>query len=103
MAEKNINEISRDARVLLNKANEAAQRENFDYAIALYNQVLEKEPGFFEGRKALREMQLRNAGGGGGFLKKMLSGASSSPLVAKGQIALRTNPASALAIAEQIL
>ena len=103
MAEKNISEISRDARVLLNKANEAAQRENFDYAIALYSQVLEKEPGFFEGRKALREMQLRKAGGGGGFFKKMLSGASSSPLVAKGQIALRTNPASALAIAEQIL
>ena len=103
MAEKNINEISRDARVLLNKANEAAQRENFDYAIALYSQVLEKEPGFFEGRKALREMQLRKAGGGGGFFKKMLSGASSSPLVAKGQIALRTNPASALVIAEQIL
>jgi tetratricopeptide (TPR) repeat protein len=103
MAEKEINEISRDARVLFNKANEAAQRENLDYAIALYNQVLEKEPGFFEGRKALRELQLKKTGGGGGFFKKMLSGASSSPLVAKGQIALRTNPASALALAEQIL
>ena len=54
MAEKEINEISRDARVLFNKANEAAQRENLDYAIALYNQVLEKEPGFFECRKLLR-------------------------------------------------
>ena len=103
MAEKEINEISRDARVLFNKANEAAQRENLDYAIALYNQVLEKEPGFFECRKALRELQFKKAGGGGGFFKKMLSGASSSPLVAKGQIAMRNNPASALAIAEQIL
>jgi tetratricopeptide (TPR) repeat protein len=103
MAEKEISEISRDARVLYIKANEAAQRENFDYAIALFNQVLEKEPGFFECRKSLREAQLRKAGGGGGFFKKMLSGASSSPLVAKGQIALRSNPAGALAIAEQIL
>jgi len=103
MAEKEIGEISRDARVLFNKANEAAQRENLDYAIALYNQVLEKEPGFFECRKALRELQFRKTGGGGGFFKKMLSGASSSPLVAKGQIALRGNPAGALAIAEQIL
>jgi tetratricopeptide (TPR) repeat protein len=103
MAEKEISEISRDARVLYIKANEAAQRENFDYAIALFNQVLEKEPGFFECRKALREAQVRKAGGGGGFFKKMLSGASSSPLVAKGQIALRSNPAGALAIAEQIL
>ena len=103
MAEKEISEISRDARVLYTKANEAAQRENLDYAIALYNQVLEKEPGFFECRKALRELQIRKTGGGGGFFKKMLSGASSSPLVAKGQIALRSNPANALAIAEQIL
>ena len=103
MAEKEISEISRDARVLFNKGAEAAQRENLDYAIALYNQVLEKEPGFFECRKQLRELQFRKTGGGGGFFKKMLSGASSSPLVAKGQIALRTNPASALAIAEQIL
>jgi tetratricopeptide (TPR) repeat protein len=103
MAEKDINEISRDARVLFNKANEAVQRDNLDYAIALYNQVLEKEPGFFECRKALRELQFRKAGSGGGFFKKMLSGASSSPLVAKGQIALRRNPTEALAIAEQIL
>lgn len=103
MAEKNINEISREARVLYTKAGEAAQRENNDYAIALYNQVLEKEPGFFECRKLLRAAQFKKAGGGGGFFKKMLSGAGSSPLVAKGQLALRSNPANALVIAEQIL
>jgi tetratricopeptide (TPR) repeat protein len=103
MAEKEISEISRDARVLFNKGNEAAQRENLDYAITLYNQVLEKEPGFFECRKLLRDLQFKKTGGGGGFFKRMLSGASSSPLVAKGQIALRSNPASALAIGEQIL
>ncbi|MGH7941601.1 MAG: hypothetical protein ACREFR_11080 [Limisphaerales bacterium] len=103
MAEKNINEISREARTLYTKAQEAAQRENADYAIALYNQVLEKEPGFFECRKALRDLQFKKAGSGGGFFKKMMSGASSSPLVAKGQYALRSNPANALVIAEQIL
>ena len=47
MAEKSINEVSREARLLFTKANEAAQRENVDYAITLFNQVLEKEPGFF--------------------------------------------------------
>ena len=103
MAEKIINEISREARTLYTKAQEAAQRENTDYAIALYNQVLEKEPGFFECRKALRVLQFKKAGSGGGFFKKMLSGTASSPLVAKGQLALRSNPAGALAIAEQIL
>jgi predicted Zn-dependent protease len=104
MAEKSINEISREARILYTKATEAAQRENLDYAIDLFNQVLKKEPEFFECRKALRAAQFKKAGDkGGGFFKKMWSGASSSPLVAKGQIALRRNPVEALAIAEQIL
>ena len=103
MAEKTITEISREARTLYTKAQEAAQRENIDYAIALYNQVLEKEPGFFECRKALRGEQIKKSGGGGGFFKKMLGSAGSSPLIAKGQLALRSNPAGALAIAEQIL
>jgi len=103
MAEKGINEISREARLLYVKANEAMQRENIDYGIALFNQVLEKEPGFFECRKTLRAAQIQKTGGGGGFFKKMWSGAGSSPLVAKAQLALRRNPAEALAIAEQIL
>lgn len=104
MPEKTINEISADLRRMYNKANEAAQRENFDYALALYNQVLEKEPAFYECRKALREAQLQKAGGsGGGFFKKMLSGAGNSPQVLKAQAVLHSNPASAIAIAEQIL
>ena len=104
MAEKDINEISPDLRRIYNKANEAAQRENFDYAITLFNQVLEREPALFECRKALRETQFRKAGNSGsGFFKKMLSGAGSSPQVAKAKLAMSKNPAEALAIAEQIL
>ncbi len=104
MAEKSINEISRDLRVLFAKGNEAAQRENLDYAIALFNQVLEKEPGLFECRKALREAQFRKAGdGGSGFFKRMLNRAGSSPQEAKAKMAMSKNPAEAMAIAEQIL
>jgi tetratricopeptide (TPR) repeat protein len=65
--------------------------------------VLEKEPGFFDCRKALRAAQLQRAGSGGGFLKKMWGSASSSPQVAKARMALNKNPAEAMAIAEQIL
>ena len=91
-------------RVLFTKGIEALPRENLDYAITLFNQVLEKEPGFFDCRKALRDAQFRKAGDGGtGFFKKMLSGAGSSPEVAKAKMALGKNPAEALAIAEQIL
>ena len=103
MAEKSINEISREARLSFVKANEAAQRENLDYAITLYNQVLVKEPGFFECRKALRAAQFQKCGSRGGFFKKMLSGASSSPQVAKAKMALSKNPAEAMAIAEEVL
>jgi tetratricopeptide (TPR) repeat protein len=104
MPEKAINEISADARRLYTKANEAAQRENGDYAIALYCQVLEKEPGFLECRKLLRAEQHKKAAkSGGGFFKKMMSGAGSSPQLAMAKMALSKNPAEAMASAEQIL
>ncbi len=104
MAEKYLNEISIDARRLYTKAVESAQRENYDYALALFSQTLEKEPGFFECRKALRVAQAKkSAGASTGFFKKMMSGAGSSPQVAKAKMALNKNPAEAMAIAEQIL
>ncbi len=104
MAEKNINQISADARRLHSKAVEAAQRENTDYAITLYGQVLEKEPGFYECRRALRTEQLKKqAASGGGFFKKMMSGAGSSPQLAKAKMALNKNPTEAMALAEQVL
>jgi tetratricopeptide (TPR) repeat protein len=104
MAEKNLNEIVRDARSLFTRGMEALAHDNLDYAITLLNQVLEKEPGFFDCRKALRDAQFRKAGGGGsGFFKKMWSGAGNSPQVAKAKMALGKNPAEAMVIAEQIL
>ena len=103
MAEKSVNEISRDVRAIFQKGNDALVRENYDYAVDLLTQVLDKEPAFYEGRKALRLAQIRKAGDGGGFFKKALRSAGSSPLVAKGQIALRRNPTEALSIGEQIL
>ena len=103
MAEKNLNEISREVRMMYQKGNDALIRENYDYAVDLFNQVLEKEPTLFEARKALRAAQAKKSGGSGGFFKKAWSSASSSPMVAKGQLALRKDPAEALQIAEQIL
>jgi len=96
-------EISRDIRVIYQKGQDALTRENYDYAIDLLMQVLEKEPGFYEGRKALRSAQHKKAGDGGGFFKKAFKSASSTPLLAKGNMTLRSNPAEALQIGEQIL
>src|ERR1019366_9377852 len=103
MAEKSLNELPRDLRMLFTKGSDALQRENLDYGIDLFNQILAKEPGMYDCRKALRTAQMRKAGKGGGFFKKMMSSASSSPMVAKGHMALGKDPAEALRIAEQIL
>src|SRR5436190_5912880 len=103
MAEKSLNELPRDLRVIYTKGTEALQRDNFDYAIDLFNQVLAKAPAVLDARKALRTAQQRKAGNSGGFLKKMFNTASSQPALAKGEMALRKDPAEALQIAEQIL
>src|ERR1017187_9297966 len=104
MAEKSQNDLPRDVRGRYEKGKEALNRENIDYAIDLFNQVLVREPRFYEARHALRITQLRRSGGSaGGFFKKMLRGTSSSPLIAKGQMALNKAPAEALQIAEQVL
>jgi tetratricopeptide (TPR) repeat protein len=104
MAEKMINELPPDLRRQHTKAVEAMQRENTDYAIALFCQILEREPAVFECRKALRAAQVKKAGATStGFFKKMWSGAGSSPQVAKAKLSLNKNPGEAMAIAEEIL
>src|SRR3989454_3924162 len=103
MAEKSLNDLPRDLRVLFTKGNEALQRDNFDYAIDLFNQVLAKEPAVYECRKALRTAQHSKVGGRGGVLKKFFSSATSQPALAKGEIALRKDPGEALQIAEHVL
>jgi tetratricopeptide (TPR) repeat protein len=104
MAEKSLRETPRDIRPLVTKGQDALSRDNFDYAIDLFTQVLARDPALFEVRKALREAQQGKAAtGSSGFFKKMLTSAGSSPQIAKAQLALRSNPAEALAIVEQVL
>lgn len=103
MAEKSLNTLTRDLRVLYNKGCDAMVRDNFDYAVDLFTQVLNKEPALYECRQALRTAQQRKAGTGGGFFKKMLSSAGAQPQVTKAQIALHKDPVEAMRVAEQVL
>ncbi|MDB6021030.1 MAG: hypothetical protein JWQ04_887, partial [Pedosphaera sp.] len=103
MPEKTLNDLPRDLRLLYTRGFEAYQRENFDYAVEMFTQVLAKEPSVFEVRKTLRAAQMGKSGKSGGFFKRLTSSASSSPQVAKGQMALRKNPLEAMQIAEEIL
>jgi len=103
MAEKSLTQLPPDLRRLVTKGDEAAKRDNFDYAIALYSQVLQKQPGCFDVRKALRTVQFGKAGGRTTFFKKVFASASTSPQLAKAQLALRQHPADALPLAEEVL
>ena len=103
MPEKALNEVPRDLRDLFQKGSVALQRQNYDYAIAIFSQVLQTEPAFFDCRQALRVAQFKKSGGSTSFFKKVFSGASSSPQMAKAQMTLRKNPLEAMQIAEQIL
>lgn len=103
MPEKNVSALPRELRDLYNKGTQALTRQNFEYAIAIFNQVLVKEPSCFECRQALRAAQFKNAGNSGGFFKKMLGGASSSPAIAKAQMSLRKDPIETIQTLEQVL
>src|SRR5438093_4324128 len=86
MPEKSVSDLPRDLRELYQKGATALQRQNFDYAIAILQQVLQREPALLEARQALRAAQIKKSGGTTSFLKKVLGGASNSPLVAKAQM-----------------
>ena len=103
MPEKSLSAIPRPLREQYEKGLAAIQRQNLDYAVAIFTQVLQQEPAFYACREALRAAQFRKSGGKGGLFKKMFGTASSSPLLAKGQMALRNNPLEAIGIAEQML
>lgn len=103
MPETSPNSLPHDLKAWFRKGNEALQRDNFDYAIALYNQILDKEPACYECRESLRAAQLGKAGNAGGFFKKALNFAGSSPQLTKAKLALGRNPLEAIATAEQIL
>jgi tetratricopeptide (TPR) repeat protein len=101
MAEKLISQIPRPVREQYAKGMTAFERKNFDYAIAIFNQVLAQEPGFFDCRQALRVSQHKKCGSGSTFFKKMLSGAGSSPLLAKAQ--MQKDPLETIKTVEQVL
>ena len=103
MPEKSVTEIPRPVRELFEKGKTAMVRHNLDYAIMHFEQVLQKEPAFYECRETLRAIQFKKAGASGGLFKKFMGGVSNQPMLAKGQLALNRDPLEALAIAEQVL
>lgn len=100
MAEKEVSEIPFAQQDLFEKGIAALKKNNLDYAITLFMTVLRAEPGFYQAREALRATQHKRASGKTSFFKKFVGSASS---LTRGQVALRSNPIEALAVAEEVL
>jgi tetratricopeptide (TPR) repeat protein len=100
MPEKPQSQIPFSTRELYDKGIAAVEKNNLDYAVTLFMQVLRLEPGFYEAREALRATQHRRAAGKRSLFRKLVGSASS---LTRGQVALRSNPQDAILIAEEAL
>ncbi|MCX6909524.1 MAG: tetratricopeptide repeat protein [Verrucomicrobia bacterium] len=102
MAVKTMEELSERARPLYKRASEAAQRQNYDYAIELMIQVLELEPAFLDGRKLLRSIQMRQFQNLNVVSRKM-AGMKAMTEAMKAQVSLKKSPDLALIESEKAL
>jgi len=101
MPEKSVNELRANVREIYEKGVAALQKNNLDYAIELFMQVVRQEPACFDARQALRATQHRRAGNQSGGLFKKFPGATNT--MTKGRLALRSDPFEAILIAEEAL
>lgn len=90
-------ELPEAARAKWLKAFAAAEIRNFDYSISLIMDVLKHHPGFLDGRKRLRQIEIIATEG----KKSFLSGLSTANL--KGGSILKKDPLAAMEFAEESL
>ena len=90
-------ELSDNARALWLKALSAVELRNNGYAISLIQAVLKEAPGFLDGRKRLRKVEIVATKG----KKSFLSGLSTASL--KGGSVMKKDPIAAMELAEKTL
>jgi len=90
-------ELSDNARALWLKSLHAVELRNYGYAISLIQAILKEFPGFFEGRKRLRKVEIIATKG----KKSFLSGLSTASLKGAGMI--KKDPVAAMELAEKNL
>lgn len=90
-------DLPENARQLWLKALSAVELRNYGYAISLIQAVLKEKPGFLDGRKRLRKVELAATKG----KKSFLSGLSSASL--KGGSVMKKDPLAAMELAEKSL
>lgn len=90
-------ELPDNARTLWLKARSAVELRNHGYAISLIQAVLKDNPGFLDGRKLLRKVEILATKG----KKAFLSGLSTASL--RGASVMKKDPKAAMELAEKSL
>ena len=90
-------ELSDNSRALWLKAMHAVELRNYGYAISLIQNILKEAPGFLEGRKRLRKVEIIATKG----KKSFLSGLSTASLKGAGMV--KKDPHAAMELAEKSL
>jgi predicted Zn-dependent protease len=102
MAEITENELSPAAKPLWLKSLSAVQMNNLDYAVSLLQALLKDAPGFLEGRKILRNCEIKLQGGA--LKKKTLFGMSGGGVGGMKLASMaKKDPAGALPLIEKEL
>ena len=104
MAEVKLEDVPRRLRDSFTKALSAFERDNLDYAISMFEAVLEQEPRLLEARKYLRAAEVKKfTAGGGGAAKHTTALLGNLPGVLAVQMSLKKKPEEALKRAEKLL
>ena len=90
-------ELSDNARALWLKSLHAIELRNYGYAISLIQAILKEFPGFLDGRKRLRQVEIIATKG----KKSFLSGLSTASLKGAGMV--KKDPLAAMELAEKNL
>src|SRR4051812_6921641 len=90
-------ELSDHTRALWQKSLHAIELKNYGYAISLIQAILKEYPGFLDGRKRLRKVEIINTKG----KKSFLSGLSTASLKGAGMV--KKDPMAAMELAEKNL
>lgn len=93
-------DISPDVKTLFHKGEDAAKKDNYDYAIDILQSALVREPAFLKARQTLRATAIKKTKGMSQF-KKAMSIVNITRLQA--QASPKKDPTKAMEVAEQIL
>ena len=104
MAEVQLEDVPRKVREMFDKGFAALERNNLDYAISMFEAVLEAEPRLLRARKWLRAAEVRKfKEAGGGSSKHTMALLTNMPAFVMAQMQLKKDPTQALKLAEKLI